>query len=262
MKIACIGLDSKYANTKANYERATQKIEESLSLSPDTIVLPELFTTGFFPKNIDKFADKNGEQTKEIFSSLAKKHTINIVAGSVATQKNGSIYNTSYIFNKAGEIVGEYDKTHLFTYMNEERYFAFGDHISTFILDGKKCGIIICYDLRFGELVRTLALEGIELLFMVSAWPLSRLDHLRTLLLARAIENQIYVTLCNSTTTANDIKFGGNSMIIDPYGKELARGDENEHIISATLDFSLIEEIRNGINIYKDRKPQLYKIKG
>lgn len=262
MKISCIGLDSKFKDPTINHQRAVQKIEEALENNPDVIVLPELFPTGFFPKNIEQYADINGNETKKIYGSLAKKHKINIIAGSVATKKEDKIFNTSYVFNKDGKVISEYDKTHLFTFMGEDKYFNFGETLSTFMLDGCKCGIIICYDLRFVELIRTLALQEIKILFIVTAWPKERLHHLEVLTTARAIENHIFVTLCNSTSELENIKFGGNSMIIDPLGKTLARGDEEEHIIAADIEPSMVEKIKEKINIYKDRRETLYNIKG
>lgn len=262
MKISCIGLDSRFKELVINYKRAKEKIQEALEQNPDVVVLPELFPTGFFPKDVKEYADKDGLKTKEIFTSLAKKHNINIVAGSVATKKEGKIFNTSYVFDRNGDVISEYDKTHLFTFMGEDNYFSFGQNLSTFMLDGYKCGIIICYDLRFVELIRTLALKDIKMLFIVTAWPIERLHHLETLTVARAIENHIFTILCNSTSNLENIKFGGNSMIIDPLGATLARANENEHIITADINPNLVDKIKNKINIYKDRREELYNIKG
>ena len=156
--------------------------------------------------------------------------------------------------------MGEYDKTHLFTPMNEHKFFEYGNKITTFSLDGHKCAVIICYDIRFPELVRSLALEGVEMLFVVSQWPEKRIEHLKTLSRARAIENQMFVAVCNSCGCADKVRFGGNSMIIDPWGDVLASAGETEEIITADFDFGKIEEIRNSINVFNDRKPELYSI--
>ena len=174
--------------------------------------------------------------------------------------KNGKVFNTSYIFGRNGEVVGEYDKTHLFTPMDEHKFFEYGNKTVTFELDGHKCGIIICYDIRFPELVRKLALEGVEMLFVVSQWPDKRIEHLKILSSARAVENQMFVTVCNSCGKAENTQFGGNSRIIDPWGDVLASADENEAVITADCDFGMIEEIRNSINVFNDRKTQIYNL--
>lgn len=260
MKIASISLNSSLGQVEENYRNAVFQIEKSLVYKPDVIMLPELFSTAFFPKDIENYAEDNGDKVKDIIGSLAKKHSVNIVAGSIANKIDNNIYNTSYIFNRKGEEIAKYSKTHLFSYMNEDDYFKSGDKLVTFILDGIKCGIIICYDLRFVEFVRTLALEDISLLFMVSSWPLSRLNHLHTLATARAIENQFFLALCNASSNVDNIKFASNSLFLDPLGEILAKGSEEEDIIYADFDFDLIEDIRNSINVFKDRKTQLYKI--
>lgn len=260
MKIASIGLNSKLGEVERNLNHAALKINEAMRENPDVIVLPELFSTGFFPKDIKNHADKNGEKTKELMSNLAKNLSVNIVAGSVINEKNGKFYNSSFVFDRSGNLINEYSKIHLFTYMKEEESFSFGDKISVFELDGVKCGIIICYDLRFAELVRLIALKGIELLFVVASWPLLRLGHLQILSQARAIENQFFLCLSNSTSLVDDVKFAGHSMIISPWGEILSCGDENEHIISSNVDFNETKKIRDSINIYKDRKTNLYKL--
>ena len=162
------------------------------------------------------------------------------------------------MYSKA--VVAEYDKTHLFTPSGEHEYFQAGSHICQFALDGKKCGIIICYDLRFPELARTLALEGIELLFVPAQWPEKRTMHLMTLARARAVENQIFLALCNSVGTAGETHCGGHSAIIDPWGEYLARAWDGEETITGEADFAVIDSIRGSINVFRDRRPGLYQI--
>lgn len=260
MKISSIGLKSILGENETNLNHAVSKINEAMSQNPDVIVLPELFSTGFFPKDIKNHADKNGEKTKEILGNLAKNLSVNIVAGSIINEKNGKFYNTSFTFNRSGNLVSEYSKTHLFTHANEDSYFSFGENLSVFELDGVKCGIIICYDLRFAELIRILALKGVEVLFVVASWPLLRLEHLRTLAQARAIENQFFLCLSNATSNIENVQYAGHSMIINPWGEILSQGDENEHIINANVDLKVLKDIRESINIYKDRKTNLYKL--
>ena len=190
--------------------------------------------------------------------ALAKELNINIVAGSVANVKNGQMYNTSYIFDRAGNCIGEYDKTHLFSPMKEDKRFAKGDHICKFTLDGKTCGIIICYDIRFPEIIRAMTVSGLDCLFVVSQWPAARVPHQNALVKARAIENQMFVVCCNSCGKAGRNVFGGHSRIVNPWGEELVSADASEEIISAELDFGIIENIRTTINVFADRRPDLY----
>lgn len=262
MKVSCIQLDMKFCDVQFNYAHAEKLIRETVKKeNSDVVVLPETWSTGYYPKdNLMSFCEADGDRIKKAFSLLAKELNVNIVAGSVATLKNGKVYNTAYVFNRKGETVGEYDKTHLFTPMDEHKFFEFGEKVTTFELDSHKCGIVICYDIRFPELARTLALEGIEMLFVVSQWPDKRVEHLKTLTSARAIENQMFVAVCNSCGNADGTQFGGNSRVIDPWGTVLASAGETEEVITADCDFTVIDGIRKSINVFNDRKKEIYNI--
>lgn len=261
MRVSNIQMDMKFKDLDANYRKAEELIRDASKSSPDVICLPEAWSSGFFPKeDLRDYSDNNGERTKAFLGGLAKELNVNIVGGSVPNIKNDKIYNTSFIFNRDGECIGEYDKIHLFSYMNEDHYFQRGENLVTFELDGVKCGVIICYDIRFLELVRTLALQEISVLFVVAQWPVPRLNHWQVLNTARAIENQIYVVCNNSCGKADETVYAGHSAIIDPWGEVIAKGSSDEEIITKDIDLDVVEKIRNTINVYRDRRTNLYKI--
>ena len=252
-------MDIRFADPQYNYDHAAELIRCAAAEKPDVILLPETWNTGFFPMdNLHELSDNNGECTQQVIGKLAKEHGINIIAGSIANIKNGKIYNSSCIFDRNGNIITSYDKTHLFSPMGEDKHFSKGDHLVTFKLDGLFCGIVICYDIRFVEMVRSLALKKIDVLFVVAQWPEKRIHHWQILNKARAIENQIYVCSVNSCAHAGDVKFGGKSVIISPWGEILAEAGEDEQIICVNLDLSVLTDIRNSINVYNDRRPELY----
>lgn len=259
MKVACMQMDMKFGCPEINFLHAEKLICEAAKEQPDVLVLPETWNTGFFPKeNLTSLCCKDGDAVKSHIGILAKKLGINIVAGSVSNVRNGKVYNTAFVFNRDGACIASYDKTHLFTPMGEDKYYTCGDHLCSFTLDGVKCGIIICYDLRFPEMIRKLALQGLDMLFVVSQWPKERTFHLRTLTTARAIENQMFVVCCNSCGTAEETIYGGNSAVIDPFGKTLALAGENEEIISAACDMQILSNIRRSIPVFRDRRPDIY----
>ncbi len=262
MRITCIQMDMLLGEPEKNFRRAEELIEKAVSdESPDVIVLPETWNVGFFPREgLEDLADKDGAKVKERIGGLAKKHGVNIVAGSVANLKNGGVYNTSLVFDRAGNAVAEYDKTHLFTPMGEDGFFRKGDHASVFTLDGQRCGVIICYDVRFPELTRTMTVKGLDFLFVVSQWPKVRVPHLLALTKARAIENQMFVVCCNSCGRAGETVYGGASSIVDPCGETLALAGEGEQLIAADCDPSVLAGIRDSINVFRDRRPELYNI--
>ena len=260
MKISLIQMDMAPCAPDENYPRAAQLISQAAGEEPDVIVLPETWNVGFFPHDhLEELADHDGERTQSEMGKQAAEHAVNLVAGSVANRKGDQVFNTAYIFDRQGEMIASYDKCHLFSPMGEHEYFEPGDHLFRFELDGVSCGIIICYDLRFPEWIRKLSVEGLDLLFVVSQWPDVRADHLRTLLRARAIENQMFVACCNSSGRMGETQYGGGSVVIDPWGTVLAQGPVSaEDIICCEIDLSVLAGIRSSINVFRDRRPELY----
>ena len=260
MKVTCLQMDMKLGCPDENFAKAEQMIRQAMSEQPDVLVLPETWNTGFFPKeNLPSLCDRDGQRVKAEIGALAKEYRVNIVAGSVSNLREGKVYNTAMVFDRTGQCIASYDKTHLFTPMGEDDYFTPGDHLCRFELDGVQCGIIICYDVRFPELTRSLTVPGLDVLFVVSQWPKVRTFHLRTLTTARAIENQMFVVCCNSCGTAGETVYGGNSAIIDPWGELLAAAGEQEQQLTAQCALETLTQIRNTIPVFRDRRPALYQ---
>ena len=260
MKVTCLQMDMKLGCPDENFAKAEQMIRQAMSEQPDVLVLPETWNTGFFPKEeLAALSDRDGQRVKAEIGALAKEYRVNIVAGSVSNLREGKVYNTAMVFDRTGHCIASYDKTHLFTPMGEDDYFTPGDHLCRFQLDGVQCGIIICYDVRFPELTRSLTVPGLDVLFVVSQWPKVRTFHLRTLTTARAIENQMFVVCCNSCGTAGETVYGGNSAIIDPWGELLAAAGEQEQQLTAQCALETLTQIRNTIPVFRDRRPALYQ---
>ena len=261
MKVACLQMNMVLGAADDNFAAAQRLIAQAMQQQPDVLVLPETWNSGFFPKeNLAEISDRDGTRTKALMGALAAKFHVNIVAGSVSNARDGKVYNTAFVFNRTGECVASYDKTHLFTPMGEDDYFTPGDHLCRFTLDGVACGLIICYDIRFPELTRSLTVPGLDMLFVVSQWPKVRTFHLRSLTTARAIENQMFVVCCNSCGIAGETIYGGNSAVIDPWGETIALAGESEEILYCDCDMSVLNSIRSTIPVFRDRRPELYKI--
>lgn len=261
MKLACLQMDMKLGCPSYNFDHARELVNEAVKDGADVLVLPETWNTGFFPKdNLEACCCHNGEEVKELMGGLAKKHKVNIVAGSVSNIRDGRVYNTAMVFDRTGKCVADYDKTHLFTPMGEDEYYTHGNRLCTFELDGYKMGLVICYDIRFPELTRSLALKGTDMLFMVSQWPKERVFHLKSLITARAIENQMFVVCCNSCGTAGETVYGGSSAVISPLGETLAAAGDAEEILTCSCSMEVLEDIRGRIPVFRDRRPELYKI--
>lgn len=259
MKISLIQPKLILGNVNENFKMIEEKIIKAAEEKPDVIVLPEMWNTSFFPEDVKEKADLNGERTKKLLSELSKKFSVNIVGGSIANLKGIDLYNTAYIFDRNGNEIASYDKVHSFSPSGEHNIFKAGNKLCIFELDGVKCGLCICYDIRFVEWIRKNALEGIEIFFLPAAWPDKRTVHWDILNRARAIENQMFVVCINSVGTAGTMKFAGHSAIIDPWGEYVVVPDDKEGIKYGEIDLSIIKNIRESINVFRDRKPELYK---
>ena len=260
MKIAIVQIDISFADPVRNFAKVDKVIKEAVKVGTDVIVLPEMWNTGYALDRLDDLADANGEQTKKLLSRLAKEYSVNIVGGSVATKKNDKFYNTMYVFNRAGEVVSEYDKAHLFKLMDEHLFMSAGEQANIFTLDGVMCGGIICYDLRFPEWTRTHVLQGAAIMFVPAQWPKIRIDHWQLLLQARAIENQCYVVAVNRTGFDPKNEFNGHSMVIAPWGDVLLSGEAGEDIFYTDLDLQEVKRVREAIPVFKDRRTNLYEL--
>ena len=202
MKISILQMPVAFARPDENIQTLRRMVEASMREEPDVLVLPELWRLGFYPQPIAVHADLDGQQSRAVLAELARKNGVNIVGGTVANRREGKVYNTCYIFDRTGTEVASYDKAHLFTPSGESADFAAGDNAVTFRLDGVLCAVAVCYDMRFPEFIRKLALEDISVLFLPAAWPASRLSHWQILTRARAIENQFYVIAANEASPA------------------------------------------------------------
>ena len=252
-------MDMAFDKPDENFASAKELLREANREKPDVILLPETWNVGFFPKDtLREHSDDNCRRVISEIGALAKELNVNIVAGSVANNRGGEVYNTSVTFNRQGEVVNVYDKTHLFSPMGEHEYFQKGKNVLRFTLDGFSCGVIICYDIRFPELTRKMSVEGLDFLFVVSQWPKVRVPQLKALLRARAIENQCFAVCCNSCGKAGSTVYGGNSMIFDPLGELLCEAGDSQQIIFAECETGNLSQIRNTINVFSDRRPELY----
>ncbi len=265
--LAVVQTDVCIGQPELNFTRIEQQLMQAVAGTPghaatpkpDLIILPEMWNTGYALTELEQLADPFGERTLSMMSTFAAKHQVNVLAGSVAVRTTaGQFANRSYVFDRTGACVKQYDKLHLFRLMDEEQFLQQGTQTGDFQLDGIKAGLMICYDIRFPELARALALNGAKVLYVPAQWPKPRLHHWRTLLQARAIENQMYVVACNRVGTSGTTDFFGHSMVIDPWGEVLAEGAEDEAVLRVTLDLNLVDDVRKRIPVFADRRPELY----
>lgn len=221
------------------------------------LLLPELWSSSYDLANTSQIAHENKDALKEL--ALTARRAQIFIGGSLLEEIDGQIFNSFNLITPAGEIAAKYQKIHLFRLMDEHLWMQSGQHPAIFDFGGIKTGLAICYDLRFPELFRYYFTRGCKLILLSSEWPVRRIQHWKTLLQARAIENQCFVAATCNVGESGGAVYGGNSMIIDPWGRILAEGSQTEEqILSADIDSNIADEFRSMIPVQGDRRPELY----
>ena len=267
MDIAILQMPVITGDKKQNLATLETMLQQAMDTPqpPEVILLPELWSTGFYPRPTIDYAEPWQGPTHTRLSQLARQHHVHLVAGSIMLQQGQRIFNTCLVLDPLGHTIASYQKIHLFSPAGENKDFTPGQELCIFELAGHTCGVIICYDLRFPELSRKLALANVELLFVPAAWPTARIQHWDILLQARAIENQCYIAGCNGLCPSAESSHysGGHSTLLGPDGSKLIREahlDSEPHLLTGSIDFGLRTEIRQKINVFRDRRPELYEI--
>lgn len=260
--VAILQMDVAHGDPLQNRQKVTQLVESIVKSGQnvDVLLLPELWDTSYDLKRLDAIADTNGAEAQRFLADTAKRLNCFVIGGSIAEQRVDQVYNTTYVFDRSGNRMGDYSKVHLFRLMNEDQYLGAGEKAGLYQLDGQTVGSVICYDIRFPEWIRTYALKGSKVLFVPAQWPNPRLNHWRQLLIARAIENQMYVVACNRVGEEGKSSFFGHSLVIDPWGEVIAEGSDQEEILYAEINLDLVDEVRGRIPVFSDRRTSLYDL--
>ena len=257
-------------NKDENLKKATSMINQSVEDNPDFVVLPEMFNC---PYSNDKFIEYAEEEktskTLSKISQLAFENKVYILAGSIPEKENGKLYNTSYLFDKTGEIIAKHRKMHLFDIdvkgkitFKESDVLTAGDDFTIANTEFGKIGIGICYDVRFPELARIMAQNGAKILFYPGAFNMTTGPaHWELLFKSRALDNQVYcVGVAPALNEDASYHSFGHSIITSPWGEILAEADEKENLIISEIDLSKIEKIREELPLLKNKREDLYEI--
>ncbi len=255
ISVSLAQLQLHFGDVTKNMHKMIDIVENQMPNS--ILLLPELWSSSYDLKNTPLITQAN-LKVLQVMAQVAKRKQI-YIGGSLLEDIDGEIFNTFTLFSPNGEQIAKYNKTHLFRLMEEHRWMKPGNQLITIETNWGKAGLAICYDLRFPEMFRRYALMGCQVIFLVAEWPLRRVEHWRTLLQARAIENQYFVAAVNCAGEIGNAVYGGSSMIIDPWGKILCEAPQtNEKVISAELDLDLVEKVRSKIPVFQDRRSDIY----
>lgn len=246
-------------DVEANLQGLSSALPQFAERGCGLLLLPEMWSCGFAYPVLEKMAAKTPGVVAQL-QEWARRYGM-ILVGSLPEADSGSVYNTSYVVDVTGEVVGKYRKIHLFSLHGEHLRFGRGDNPLVCETSAGRLGVMICYDLRFPELSRRLALDGAEILCVSALWPLPRIEHWSLLLRCRAIENQLFVMGCNGCGTEGDLLYGGSSAIVSPSGLLLAQGGNGESRITARLHPEDMAAFRKTIPCFSDRLPQGYGLR-
>ena len=241
----------------ANLQQACRALQRAHDQGVRLAVLPEMWSSGYDYKRLAELADETPRVAAELAELSARLDLV--IVGSLPEKDQGSLYNTAFVHDR-GQELGRYRKLHLFSPMKEDRYLASGDKTLVVPTSVGRLGLAICYDLRFPEMFRKLALDGAELVCLPAQWPSPRQLHWRTLIRARAIENQYFLVAANNCGQLGNLHFFGMSLIVSPRGEFLAEGGEDMAEPSALLDFTDMATYRKEIPAWHDRRPEIYGI--
>lgn len=247
MKVSVIQMDIAWNDVEANLHRVGQLVD-SVEGDTDLIVLPEMFSTGF-AINPQGVAEREGGATLQWMERTARQHQC-AVAGSVAVDTGQDYFNRFYFVGPQGAI-SIYDKRHLFAFGGEDKHFRAGCGRTVVEYGGVRFLLQVCYDLRFPVFSRN---QGdYDAILYVANWPVARIEVWKTLLRARAIENQCYVVGVNRIGTDPYCEYPGCSMMVDAYGRIVAQcADNKEGTATAELRLEALRNFRQKFPVLKD----------
>ena len=269
MRVAAVQLNS--TNDKdRNLETARRLVREAAAAGAELVALPEKWNLLAPPAELEAGAEElDGGVSTEAARGWAREHGIHVLAGSIGERVAGAdrLFNTSALIDPSGALIAVYRKIHMFdvevggvTYRESEAEQP-GDEIVTAAAGAVEVGLSVCYDLRFPELYRILAVRGARLITVPSAFTLATgRDHWEVLLRARAIENQAFVLAPNQVGEAppHYVSYG-RSMIVDPWGVVLAQAADGENVIVADLDLERQAALRESLPSLANRRPEAYR---
>jgi predicted amidohydrolase len=255
VRVALLQMDLAWEDVAENHRRAARLLAEAKRGGASLAILPEMFSTGF-SMDAARIAQPPGGASETFLRDQAKELGLWILA-SVPERGETKPRNMAMLVSPTGEVV-KYAKIHPFSFAGEDKIYTAGERVVTAEVEGVRVTPLVCYDLRFPEPFRTAAAET-DLFVVVANWPELRREHWRTLLRARAIENQAYVVGVNRAGEGDGLRYSGDSAAIAPLGETLAEAGEQEQVLFADVDPAVVTKLRARFPALSDRRPSAYR---
>jgi predicted amidohydrolase len=255
---------------KKNLDTAGRMIAGAASQGAGLVVLPEMFNCPYVARLFPEYAESYPEgETFSMLSAAARAHNIYLVGGSVPEREGDRVYNSSFVFGPAGQLLGRHRKVHLFDVdlpggvrVKESSTLGAGREVTVIKTGLGAIGVAICYDIRFPELMRLMVAGGAQVLVIPGAFNMTTGPaHWEMLHRCRAVDNQVYVIAASPArdTGAPYVAYG-HSMVVDPWGNVVSRAAEEEEILLGHIDPDRIERVRRELPLLKHRRTDLYRL--
>ena len=246
---------------------ADKFVREAAENGAQVISLPEMWDCPYSNDYFRDYAEPADGPTVEFMSRLAEELKVYLIGGSISELDGDRVYNTSFIFDPSGRIIGRHRKVHLFDidveggirFMESDTLTA-GNELTVVDTEFCKIGVAICYDIRFPEWFRKMALAGAQLIVLPAAFNMTTGPaHWDLSIRARALDNQVYMA-ANAPARVEDGVYVsyGNSCIASPWGDFIAHADEKPQIIYGDIDLDRVAAVREQLPLLKHRRPELY----
>jgi len=253
-----------------NIRKAEQMIREAANNGSQLVVLPEMFNCPYENKYFPLYAEEYPGETTDMLANVAMELGIYIVGGSIPEKDGDIIYNTSYIYNKNGRLIGKHRKMHLFDIdvqggirFKESDSLGYGRDVTVVDTEFCRIGVAICYDMRFPELMRLMALEGAEVIIVPAAFNMTTGPaHWDLLARMRALDNQVYFAAASPARNLEASYHAyGHSCIVNPWGTFVNESDEKEGILYGDVDLEMVQKVRRELPLLQHRRTDLYEMK-
>jgi len=253
MRIAALQHDIVWEDAAATCARLVPMIAEAAADGAGLIVLTEMFGPGF-SLAADRISEPPGGPTEQFLVDRAASNGV-WIGGSIPTRDRDDAHPVNrFLLVGPDGTRHHYDKLHPFTFADEHEHYRAGDEPVTVDIGGLRVSLFVCYDLRFANAFWERA-TGTDVYLVVANWPAARRYHWRTLLRARAIENQAYVVGVNRVGTDPKLSYTGDSVIVDPFGEVLAEAEPGcEEVLVAEVDPARVAEVRARYPFLQDRR--------
>ena len=258
-----------YIDKMKNLEQLEERLEELAWQKPDLVMLGEMFCCPYETKLFPVYAEPEEGPVWRELSRLAKKHGIYLAAGSVPEgDGEGRVYNTAYVFDRAGRQIGKHRKVHMFDiqveggqHFKESETLTPGDKCTVFDTEFGKVGLCICFDFRFPELARKMVLDGARLILVPAGFNMTTGPaHWELMFRGRAVDNQCFVA---GTSCARDREAGyvawGHTLLVSPWGDVIEEMDEREGVMVHDIDLSYADKVRAELPLLSARREEVYR---